>query len=523
MSAEDGREVELKLTLNANEAARIARLSRLRNARLGRAKAEHIYSVYYDTPDRALHREGLSLRLRHSGAGRLQTVKTESRQNGLAADRAEDEVRLNGSGPDVQHIANPELRARVAAIAQDAELCPMFETKILRLTRMVRTEGGDVIELALDQGEVQAQDRSETITELELELKSGDPAALYHVARELGGDDGFHVQKLSKSDRGYALLGEQIISPRKATSLKLGKKATVGEALSASLRAVVGHLTANEPSVSEMRDPEGVHQMRVALRRARSVFATFAPTEAGVVLEDLDGRARDLGRVLGHARDLDVFLSDVFKRAADGLPESADALEPLRIAAQHAQGDAWTAVLTTLEAPPYTTFVLDLATAAEESDWPKARRRVRRKASAMDGRAKGFAGERLDKAYARVETLAVRFSELSDKKRHALRKHMKQLRYTGEIFEGLFPRKRTKRYQKCLARLQDTFGALNDVAVASDLTEDLASLYPEAADSIRRAGALVVTWHTPHAETLFDEAQDRWNDIARSDKFWRKS
>ena len=46
------------------------------NAR-NKGTRKHLKSVYYDTPKRTLRRNGLSLRVRQSGARFVQTVKTE--------------------------------------------------------------------------------------------------------------------------------------------------------------------------------------------------------------------------------------------------------------------------------------------------------------------------------------------------------------------------------------------------------------------------------------------------------------
>src|SRR5215813_4491941 len=90
LSATEGREIELKLELRPEDAARLGTLKSLPRARLGIPKAEQIVTVYFDTPEFALRRAGLSLRLRHAGARRIQTVKSEL-AGGALADRREDE------------------------------------------------------------------------------------------------------------------------------------------------------------------------------------------------------------------------------------------------------------------------------------------------------------------------------------------------------------------------------------------------------------------------------------------------
>jgi inorganic triphosphatase YgiF len=65
---------------------------------------------------------------------------------------------------------------------------------------------GTVIELALDQGEVSAGDARDVISEIELELKQGNPQQIQDIALLLR--SAFHLQPeaISKSERGYRLL-----------------------------------------------------------------------------------------------------------------------------------------------------------------------------------------------------------------------------------------------------------------------------------------------------------------------------
>jgi inorganic triphosphatase YgiF len=70
--------------------------------------------------------------------------------------------------------------------------------------------GGAEIEAAIDQGDVLAvvdgENRRAPISEVELELKSGDEAALHALAAELGKQlSGLAPDNVSKAQRGYQL------------------------------------------------------------------------------------------------------------------------------------------------------------------------------------------------------------------------------------------------------------------------------------------------------------------------------
>jgi inorganic triphosphatase YgiF len=89
------------------------------------------------------------------------------------------------------------------------ELVELFRTNFTRTLWRVEVDGSD-IEAAIDQGDVFAEVDSETrrapISEVELELKSGDEAALHTLAAELGKQiAGLAPDNISKAQRGYKL------------------------------------------------------------------------------------------------------------------------------------------------------------------------------------------------------------------------------------------------------------------------------------------------------------------------------
>src|SRR3546814_19293009 len=69
------------------------------------------------------------------------------------------------------------------------------------------SEGGATIELVLDSGEVVAGERTSPICEIELELKQGDPGALFAFARRIDAVAPARLGVQSKDERGYPLTG----------------------------------------------------------------------------------------------------------------------------------------------------------------------------------------------------------------------------------------------------------------------------------------------------------------------------
>ena len=105
--------------------------------------------------------------------------------------------------------------------------------------------------------------------------------------------------------------------PLKAPAIVIAKGATAGEAFVTVAWSCLNHLAHNEAVFLATRDPEALHQLRVAARRLRSDFSVFRPvwrmdSAGGRLKADLRARALPFGTL----RDLDVLLESVFHEAA---------------------------------------------------------------------------------------------------------------------------------------------------------------------------------------------------------------
>ena len=88
------------------------------------------------------------------------------------------------------------------------KLRPVFETDVERTTLPV-CAGESTIEIALDRGRIKAGQQREPISEVEIELKHGDPSELTRIAERLAASLPVAYHPRPKQDRGYALLTEQ--------------------------------------------------------------------------------------------------------------------------------------------------------------------------------------------------------------------------------------------------------------------------------------------------------------------------
>lgn len=403
------QEVELKLELTA-EAAETLAASALLASDFTDARQR---SIYFDTTDHRLENAGLTLRIRKTGRKRVQTVKAGGRAAGLFA-RSEWEQAVRTDTPVIDDTT--PIRTLLGETA--AQIAPVFEVRMHRRTWIIE-EGGATIELVIDRGEAVEGDRRSDICEIELELKAGDPAALFALARKIDAIAPVRLGVLTKAARGYGLVGP-IVTAFKAEPVRLDRGMTAAQAFQHIAQACVRQFRLNERLLQDGRDPAALHQARVALRRLRSAFSIFKSMlddEAGAQLrEDL----RWLASELGDARNLDVLL----ERAKPGV---------LHDSLHKARDEAYDLVDQALASTRARTLMLDLAQWTASGAWLAAseNREVREQP------ARDFAGEALDRFRRKVKK-GGRDLAAEDEARHEVRKDAKKLRYAAEFFTALF-------------------------------------------------------------------------------------
>jgi len=460
-----GKEVELKLEVPSRA---IGRLKRLRTRhRDGRAQEKDLVSVYFDTAKHKLRKHGMSLRVRHIGDKRVQTIKANRQSAAGLFSRSEWEKRIDRDTPDLSATHNTALDGLMSEKLAHA-LKPVFETQVHR-TVLPLNAGASRIELTLDQGQVRLGRKSAPISEVELELKRGRPADLFAVARKLAEKVPARFAVRSKADRGYALVGGEPVAAVHAPEIKLDPKMTTGAAFHAIVIGCLHHLAANEPAV-RAQDAEGVHQMRVGLRRLRAAISVFSDLLDDDETAHIKSGLKWLTGELGPARDLDVYVTGNIKPLRRTLPGKRG-LEALQSDLDARRTDAFAHARHAVESARYRTLVLDTLGWIEGGEWTTTGDeliKARRRRNAAD-----FAREELTRRLKKVSKKAGRLGKLDARRRHKLRIGIKKLRYAGDFFAALFtgrkaPR-RLRRFGRELKRLQDGLGALNDIAVHEKL------------------------------------------------------
>lgn len=476
-------EIELKLLLVPAHVSAFRRLALLRQFAVAKARSRNLSSTYFDTPALRLKALGMELRVRRTGRVWIQTLKAGDHATAGLHQRQEWETRVDRLRPDLEALAalvgaGSKWQKVLSSPTLAQGLVPIFTSVFRRTVWPLHLPNGTLVELALDQGELQQGDVREPLSEVELELISGDPLELFDFALQLQDKVPLRVGNLSKSERGYALHAPRALSSVKAGSVALAAGMTVEQGFRAIVSNCVAQMQDNEPGVMGSNDPESVHQMRVGMRRLRTalrLFAKWIPFPKA-----LQGELDWLAGELGAARDADVLAGSTLVRVTEACPTEPELLPLIQAASKIATAKRRRAAAS-VGSVRYSRLMLGLAAWLKGSRWREflddsARQAL---AAALGKRAAKILAQRHQKLLARGKRLA----DGSPAERHRVRIAAKQTRYAAEFFQRLHPARRVKHYIKRLSALQDTLGWLNDAAIADGLLRQLGKSHPELADS----------------------------------------
>jgi inorganic triphosphatase YgiF len=449
-------ETELKFALSPETRDRIERHARALATPDG-ISTETQRTTYFDTPSRRLRKAGFTLRVRQAGGGFQQTLKSAGSGT---LHRQECEWPVESDEPDRSLVAKVPGAPKLGGEALE----PVFRTDVQRTRLSVAPVAGAKVELAFDDGTVTAGEAGEPLNELELELKGGDEDALFRLGLDLLQVAPLALVNESKAERGWRLRDGVQPKARKPRAVVLDPGMAVHEAFARLSSDVLDDLLLNQSAALRGDEMEGIHQMRVGIRRLRSLLVLFErfvePHAAGRFEDEL----RRLGRVLGEARDWDVFLAEslpaVIETGAD-----LKTIEPLRAAAEERRHAAHQAAKKAVQEPSFTRFVLAFRAWCGSPE------------AAVPGRVGdrplgALAPDMLDRLARKVDKRLVAADPDEPTTLHELRKSAKKLRYALEYLDSLYGATNERYYKRCSA-LQKKLGVLNDFFMLQQLTEEL--------------------------------------------------
>lgn len=504
-------EVELKFALDPEVAPRVARLPLLASLAPEGPVRRTLTSVYFDTPDADLRESQLTLRLRRAQRTWTQTLKNEIAAGGGLHVRGESDHPVAPGTLDLGKIDDRRLRKQLGRWQAAGDLLPRFETVIHRTTWLLHTADGTRVECALDRGEVRTPDghRKAPLCEVELELKSGSPLALFAIARDLVDALPLLPESWSKAERGYALWRrEPLTKPRLAGPLALHPDATAAEAMSTIVGSGLAHLHRNWEAAraSPRYDPEHVHQMRVASRRLRTAFTVFGQIDDAIKVHPLVAELRWLAGLLGEARNWDVLLAETFPKLLATFPDEPG-LSALVRRAGIQRRRARRTVNEALHSQRYRALVLNLGEFVVAV----------RERTELSVPAAPVSARLLSQRHAQLRKRARHLARLSGPERHLLRIAAKKLRYTAEFFGSLYAGGKLDKFLRRFSQLQKALGALNDLATTRELMSTLAQ--GSGADAQRALG-LCTGWSAGLEQGSLTDLARCWKAVERAQRFW---
>lgn len=499
-------EVELKLRIQPAEVLRLRRHLAVEQACIDKPLTRKLTSIYFDTPQLALLDAGVSLRVRHMEGGWFQSIKGAGTAFAGLHRRKEWEDIIASAEPDFSKIIAPELTRIFDDRSLRNALSPIFTTDVRRTEWHLAMGDGSLVEMALDQGELIAGEEREPICEIELELKRGRPASLFKLALALQADIPLWIENVSKAERGYAHYRPQTSGSLKSSAAELRPSMHLLQAWDCLLQTCIAQLQGNHDLILQVNDPEGVHQMRVALRRLRSAFSLYQgllPADDALLAE-----LRWLAAVLGQVRDLDVFLLETLPPVLAQFEQHAG-LQLLREQAQQAQRAASAVLGAALQSQRYQRLLLELG--SRITSGPEA-------ASAAMPSLGAFAQDKLQKRFKALKQQGDQLHAMMPEQRHATRIAAKKLRYTAEFFASLYPAQATRPFLRQLAKLQDILGTLNDISVTRQLFEQL--LGPQPTPALTEAISVIDGWNACQAANQLQLLHGAWDKVMRAEPFW---
>lgn len=499
-------ETELKFPLSPDALASLGQHPAFRQPS---ASTSRLKSVYFDTRTRALKKAGLGLRVRSADGRLVQTLKGE----GLAGpvERREWETEVEREKPDRGALENTPA---AKFLRDDDRLAPVFTTDVERTIRRW-TDGSNVIEISVDEGEIVAARRRERLSELELELKAGEPRALFDLADDIVKTFPVRLSLSSKAARGYQLASGKKPEALKSEPICGSGVRSAGDFFQMVAWNCLDQIAKNAEILATRRKTEALHQMRVGLRRFRAALTVFRDMLQGPDLAVAKKETKWLADQLDQARDLDVFIAETFQPAFVADKHRSGYAE-LGAHLLKAQSAAYQRAIAAIESPRYAHFLLKTAAWLEIGDWLTTRQPMIR--SQRERPADDLAREQLDRLRRKVVNAPKKLQKLDEAERHKLRIQAKKLRYAGSFFAEAFPgrKKQQRRFSKELARLQDALGELQDVVVARDLAGDLVR---EKSPQAGLAAGLMVG--ARECEADIDPANTALGRLRRMKRFWR--
>jgi CHAD domain-containing protein len=307
--------------------------------------------------------------------------------------------------------------------------------------------------------------------------------------------------------------------PVQAAAIDLRASAGTRDAFKIIGRACLKQIIGNASAVIAGY-PEGIHQMRVGLRRLRAAMSLFAGLLRDPQTAAIKTELKWLAGELGPAREFEVLVNRVIapikKNGArrDRIPSLSREITKKRQAALRRAKYA-------VQSARFGALTLDIAAWLEAGQWTAPRNDIVRDRGDLPITV--LAIKQLTRRRRRLRKNRKALAQMDAGRRHRLRIQAKKLRYAVEFFASLFESKRAAKRRKqllpALERLQDSLGDLNDIAVDEEHIREMSLRYRSNPNRVFAAGLL--TREEAQIGAAIVVARKAYTEVAKVKPFWR--
>jgi CHAD domain-containing protein len=460
--------------------------------------------TFFDTFDGRLHDHGQTL---VHQAGRLALVNGDGH-----SEIASDEWARSREKLLVADLPRGLLRTKLASVVDVRALMQLVRIRgRRRIYRVTDDQGKTVVRLVLEEPKL-AGDGGALQPRVRLVGVRGYDRDLERVARLITKRLRLPIAEVTVQDEAVTRTGGTPGGCAWKGSVELRRGERADRAAAQLLRRQLLVIESNLPGAIADVDSEFLHDLRVGVRRTRSLLRELAAVFAPGPLEHFRDEFRWLQQVTGPCRDLDVYLLDFDDFRASLAESRAHDLDPLRGLLKRRRSLERRRLLRALRSERTTQLLADWAAFLDRLD---AQTGPTGPAASLP--IDELAAGRIGLVYRRMVKLGRRIDDDTPPEAlHDLRKKGKELRYLLEFFACLYPDQVVAPAVRSLKSLQDTLGRFQDRQVQAllinSLGDDVRAL-DDGAAALMAMGQLIERLEDQEAEARAEFA-DRFSHFA---------
>ncbi|MBC8015754.1 MAG: CYTH and CHAD domain-containing protein [Sporomusaceae bacterium] len=504
-------EIELKLTCtDDNVWEKIMTAQSLLEIAIPESRACKLLDArYFDTSTYCLQKAKLAYRIRRESEQWIATIKGGGTSSGGLHERQEWNVVVSSAEPDLTVFSDTDIGKRLLEIVGSQLLEPIVITQFERRSLDVMMPDGSLIEIAADQGIIMAGSKSTPILEVELELKSGNPSALFKLGAVLAKEYPLLPESDSKFYRGLILLGLGKSQSQKAVKVvPIDKNQSATEGLRAIIAQLITQfLAVQQVFLKSQAQPEHVHELRICLRRLRSLLHLAGPIVVSEQYGWYQEELKKLGKALGVVREIDVAY-DSWKQLSDCQSISIESSMNLGELLSKRRLLESEKIVKILHAGAATPLLLDLwATITDNSKVQLTQQPI-----TVGEYAVSKLSHWLKTAIKQGKTINWTDTENV----HKLRLQVKRIKYVAEALEPVLYE--VSQLILRLDVLQDNLGLVNDTYSTEVLLKKL--LKVNSSKALYLEAGMVIGWQ--RREVLFGQSKmnKHWKNFYRTAQRW---